>query len=150
MNPVIARNNVRVVVRPRTGPVQIRETHNIVTDDGLDLIRDLATLGSGATGISHVGFGDGGNPPDAGDSVLQNEHTDLRTVISTAEHRSNELVISGYLTESDGAGKRLSEIGLFTAATAGVLYARALINPAIEKTNGEAVSVIWTLTWTRP
>ena len=144
-----ARVNVRIVVRDLLGRVQRElETHNIVTDSGLDFIRDAMTPGTAASGgLNRCAFGSGSVAPAASDTELDNEIDSLRVFVTAAETTAGRLVISTYLSESDGNGNTISEIGLISAT--GVLYARALVAPPIEKTNGEAVSVIWTLDWNR-
>lgn len=140
-----ARANVLVeTVDARTGRVLARERkHNLVTDAGLNLLRDLVH-GDGVT-ISHGAVGTDATAPAAGDTTLAAET--LRDLIAQRTKAAQELAVKFVVGSTQGNGTTLREAGLFNAASSGTLYAR--VTPtAVAKTDAILVIYTWTLGWT--
>ena len=137
-------SNVIVNQRNKQGTLQFH-THNLVVDSGLNLLRDAITGGSAH--LTHIGFGSGTTAADAADVGLETEITSLRQSLTSSEASDGQLVLGAYLSESDGVGETISELGLFTSDTDGDMYARAVLDPAIAKESGDAISIVWTLDW---
>ena len=142
----VVRPNVHIkVIDVETGEtVDERRMHNLVSDAGLNILRDSIRSGT-SYNLGWCAFGSGTTAPAAGDTALQSEIAGLRFVVTAVESASKRLVYSIYLSESEANGNTLAEIGLFTAASGGIMYCRALIDSPINKQAGQAVSVTWTL-----
>lgn len=140
--------NVRVdVFDAATGALlESQEIHNLVTTAGLNLLKTAMATGACAY-PGWFAFGTSSTPAAAGDTALGAEV--FRDVItSSAVDPSNPtLTLQYYLTSASANGNTLTEVGLFTAATLGTLYAHVILATSIPKTNLIAVSFTWTLTW---
>jgi hypothetical protein len=145
-NGASARSNVYIKVTEADGGVRHIETHNLVVDTGLELIRDLLRAERSEM-ISYIGFGHGTTAPDHADTTLEDEH-ERRAFYPTYPPVAGvgTLTYSYTLTLVDGVMGTLSEIGLLTAATAGTLYARATF-AGIAKTALNTIEVTWVLSW---
>ena len=140
------RTNVHIkVIDAASGRVLSEQRQkNRVVDAGLNILRDSIRSGT-SYNLGWCAFGSGTTAPAAGDTALQSEIAGLRFVVTAVESASKRLVYSIYLSESEANGNTLAEIGLFTAASGGIMYCRALIDSPINKQAGQAVSVTWTL-----
>jgi len=141
-----ARCNVRIVVGDeRTGEERVVETHNLVVDAGLDLIRDRIRGASNAF-LTHVAFGSDATAPDAGQTELGAEVA--RYAFEQAPSSgAGSLEYTYYLPSGTGNLGLLSEVGILTASVAGTMYARATF-ATIDKTGSTYVKVVWELEWT--
>jgi hypothetical protein len=138
------QTNVTVTVHDAsTGEVLGEQrAHNLVVNDGLNLIRDL--LEGTATGpITHFALGTDSTPVTASDTALGVEV--FRDVLAGTTANAQQLVLSYYLNSADANGNTLSEAGLFNAASAGTMFARVALSPPIAKTAAVAVSFFWTI-----
>lgn len=125
--------------------IERQETHNLVVNAGLNMIRDMVN-GTSVAGVSRFAIGTGTNPVQATDTALQTEV--LRDVFTgPATTGAQNLTIQYYLSSTSANGNTLTEAGLFNAASAGTMYARVLLASAIVKSSAVAVSFTWTLTW---
>lgn len=141
---VHARANVLVeTVDARSGRVLfLARSHNLVTDAGLNLLRDLV-YGDGVT-ITHGAVGTDATTPDPSDTTLAAET--VRDLIAQRTKAAQELVVKFVVGSTQGNGTTLREAGLFNAASAGTLYAR--VTPtAVVKTDAILVIYTWTLGW---
>jgi hypothetical protein len=139
--------NVRVWVHDlRTGAVRLHDAgHNLVTDAGLNIIRDRVR-GVAATGeLTHMAVGTDDTAVTAGDTTLGAEvHRDTFTEVNLS---AATMVIRTYIGPNDANGSTLEEAGLFNHPSAGSMYARRLFSSPIVKTADVAVTVEWELTW---
>jgi hypothetical protein len=118
------------------------EAHNLVTNAGLNLVRDLLD-GDSVAGITHFAVGTGTAAVTALDTALGTEV--FRDVAGGRTSNAQQLVLSYYLNSADANGNTLSEAGLFNAASAGTMFARVALSPPITKTAAVAVSFFWTI-----
>ena len=132
------------IIHREDGTESVIEFENVVTTSGL--ARIAALLAQDSTSFpSHMSIGDGTVTPTASDTGLGNEI--VRTALSGATASGVVLTFRGYFGQGDGNGSTLSEVGLHDSAAGGTFLARALLDSTIAKTASEAVSVIWTWTF---
>jgi hypothetical protein len=117
---------------------------NLTTVAGKSLVRDLLH-GDAVAGVSHFAVGTGSTAPSAADTALVTEV--FRAAVTSKTKGSGSLTIKYFLGTASANGSTLREAGLFNAATAGTLYARALVTPDIVKTASIAVTFQWVLTF---
>ncbi len=117
---------------------------NLTVDAGLNFVRDLLNSG-GANGITHFGYGTGSTAAASSDTDL-GTHV-ARAAVTGKTATSKTLTVTYYLPTGTANGNTLREIGLFNAAAAGTMYARAVLASAIVKTATISVTFTWTLTW---
>lgn len=136
--------NVTIAVQDaKTGKlIELHEDHNLVTNVGLNLVRDFLAAGA-PQGLGYLAVGAGNNPATPGDTALQAEvQRDHFTKIATTQ---SVLTLTYFLGSAAGNGSTLQEAGLFNAATAGTLFARA-VHDAIAKTAGITITYTWQIT----
>lgn len=140
--------NVRIITgNYETGEVREIETHNLVVDAGLNLLRDLLS-GATADVITHIAYGSDSTAPAAGQTALISQ-TGARFAYDTVTPALGQLVYDHYLDDGDGDMGTLKEAGLFTAAAAGTMFCRAVF-PSIVKSDMTWVQVFWTITFVDP
>ena len=122
--------------------VQQGEAHNLVTNAGLDLVRDLLD-GDSVAGITHFAVGTGSAAATALDTTLDTEV--FRDTVSGRTSNAQQLVVQYYLNSADANGNTLTELGLFNAASAGTLFARVALGTSIVKTAAIAVTLNWSI-----
>jgi hypothetical protein len=139
--------NVRVCVQDvRTGLWQPHdEGHNLVTDAGLDLLRDRLRGVNVVGPLSHFAIGTGSTPAAAGDTALENEV--FREVFTQVTFSPAAMVVRHYLGPNDANGNTLREIGLFNASSGPVLCARRVMGTPINKDIDTAATFEWTLSF---
>lgn len=96
---------------------------NLVVDDGLDLIRNKLYATTQQAIITHGGVGSGTTPPAAGSSALTSEI--IRKAfddVNVDTSKQTRFEFSLAFDEGNSPGT-ISEAGLFTAASAGIMYA---------------------------
>lgn len=142
----LARYNLTIETRrAHDGALVARqEHHNLVTTAGLNLIRDLLN-GSGSAGITHFGVGTGTATPALTDTALGAQV--IRQAVTGTTTAAAQLTVSYYLSSTTANGSTIGEVGLFNAAAAGTMYARALVSPTIAKDATVTVTFTWVLTW---
>lgn len=143
---LLVPDNLHVVARDvRSGEVlQEQSTHNIVTNAGINLLRDFLS-GSSVTGITHLAVGSGTSSPSKTDTTLGSELA--RAAVGARTATAQKLTVTYTLPSSSAAnGHNLTEAGLFNASSSGTMYARAT-HTAIAKTDAKMVSYTWELTW---
>jgi hypothetical protein len=138
------RVNVLIdVLNTDTGQIiATQEHHNLVVDDGLNLLRDFLD-GATVAGLSHFALGTGTAAVLAADTALDTEV--FRDTFAGTTTASKTLTISYFLNSGDANGNTLSEAGLFNDPTAGNMFARVLLSPPIVKTVSIAVTFTWTI-----
>lgn len=116
--------------------------HNLVTTAGMALTSEHLVDAASPT-VSYLAVGTGNTPPTNADTGLQTEV--FRDFITKADKGSfGSSSISYFLPTTNANGNTLREIGAFTAAVGGILYARALLSPTIVKNSTKAVTFLWT------
>ena len=138
------QTNVHVAVTDAaTGAVLAEQAaHNLVVNDGLNLIRDLLD-GDAVAGITHFAVGTGTAAATAGDTALGTEV--FRAAVTGRTSNSQQLVVSYYLPSGSANGNTLTEAGLFNAASVGTMFARVKLASSIVKTASIAVTFTWTI-----
>jgi hypothetical protein len=136
--------NVQVTVQDaNTGEVLSQQEHkNLVVSGGLNLIRDLLD-GDTVAGLTHFAVGTGTGAVSAIQTTLGTEV--FRDTVTQRTSNTQQLIVSYYLASGSANGNTLSEAGLFNASTAGTMFARVLLNPAVVKTSAVAVTLNWTI-----
>jgi hypothetical protein len=138
------RVNVTVeVADAKTGQVlETQETHNLVVDAGLNLIRDALQLGT-VSPITRIGLGTSGTAVNASDTALLGEIAKYTLLSITPSNKT--LTCQYFLDGSTANGQTIRELGLFTDD--GTMYARVLLDTPIPKTDLKVASMTWTLDW---
>lgn len=138
------RVNVSVeVMDSKTGQlIKKEQTHNLVVDAGLNLIRDAIQLGA-ISPMSRIGIGTSGTAVNASDTALLSEIAKYTLLSITASNKA--LTCQYFLDENTANGQTIRELGLFTDD--GTMYARVVLGTPIEKTNLKVASITWTLDW---
>jgi hypothetical protein len=114
--------------------------HNMVTLAGFNLVRDL--LGNVAVpGLSYFGLGTGTTAPVITDAALEAEV--FRDALTGLTFDAGLLTASYFLGAASANGNTLSEIGLFTHAAGGTLFARALLSQPFAKTVDRQATFNW-------
>jgi hypothetical protein len=119
-----------------------QETHNLVVDTGLNLLRDALYTGS-ISPLTKLGIGLSGTVVSPTNTALFNELLRDNLLLITVANKS--LTCQYFLSESAANGQTLRELGLFT--TDGTMYARVVLPQPINKTNLITASFVWTLDW---
>lgn len=115
---------------------------NLVVDAGLNLIRDRLA-GTSSAYVTHLAVGTNAAAVTALQTTLSTEvfrNVLTQTITSTTKAVQFKL----YLAANEANGNTLREIGLFTAATGGTMYARALLASPITKNASTTVTFTWT------
>lgn len=122
--------------------ISTQQTHNLVVDSGLNLLRDAIQSGV-ISPVTRIGFGASNTPVGPTNTSLFDEifRTNLGTTISS----NKALTCQYFLDDTTGNGQTLREVGLFT--TDGTLYARVLLPTPIPKTDLVVATFSWTLDW---
>jgi len=115
------------------------ECHNLVVDEGLELIASL--LIGGGTAPSHMAIGSDGTAPDPSDSALGTELA--RVVFTSATVTDNVITWVGTFGPGVGTGT-VQEAGIFNASSGGTLLAR-IIHGAFAKGASDTLTITWTL-----
>lgn len=136
--------NVEVVVSDvETGAVIERQTaHNLVVNNGLNLIRDLLD-GDAVAGLTHFAVGTGTTAVSATQTALVTEV--FRAAVTSRTSNAQQLVVTYYLASGSANGNTLAEAGLFNAASTGTMFARVKFASTIVKTASIAVTFTWTI-----
>lgn len=137
-------SNVRVTVTDAATGELLNEQHhhNLVVNDGLNLIRDLLD-GDAVAGLTHLAVGTGTAATTAASAALGTEV--FRDAVIGRTSNAQQLVISYYLGSGSANGNTLSEAGIFNAASSGTMFARVKLGTTIVKTASIAVTFNWTI-----
>lgn len=137
-----------VVIRDKDGNIIERTgiVPNLITDDGLDMFRDLlhSTITDG--GIKYIALGSGTTVPANSDHQLASEQFRKLTTVQTNDATiAGKLVTELYVADTDANSFKTEEIGWFAGsgatatANSGILIARVLYSR--QKNNLES----WTI-----
>jgi hypothetical protein len=122
--------------------ISTQQTHNLVVNSGLNLLRDALDTGT-ISPLTRIGFGASATPVTPTNTSLFDEI--FRTNITAKIPGHKTLTCQYFLDETTANGQTLKEVGLFT--TDGTLYARVLLNTPIPKTELIVATFSWTLDW---
>jgi hypothetical protein len=129
---------------------KVFEDHNLLTNAGLAQIASLLISGS-TLPFNYIALGTGTTPADVSDTALEAE----KVTDGVPRKVANSGALTTTTVTNDTAqliaifnapgGFSLSELGLFTAISSGVLGARRVFSP-ISVLNLQTITVTWTLT----
>lgn len=122
--------------------IKKEETHNLVVDSGLNLLRDALRLGS-ISPLTKIGIGTSGTAVSSAQTALLAEISKHNLLSVTSSDKT--LTCQYFLDETTGNGQTIREMGLFT--TDNTMYARVVLTTPIEKTNLVIAALTWTLDW---
>jgi hypothetical protein len=136
-----------VTIQVKGGGVTItRRLKNLVTDVGLAHIAGLLN-GLQTTAAKYIAVGEGDSPVDAGDIELESEaaHSGLdrklgTTSLTTTNVTDDTAVITAIFDVTNDV--EVTEFGLFSALSGGVLVARVVSAP-ISITTGQTLTMTW-------
>lgn len=127
------------------GAVTRQSTHNIITNVGLDLtVLRLKDLDNTTAKLTHFAVGTSAATPTITNTTLIAEV--YRDIITQHTYASTGVItLKCYIPTAYPATQpvTLRESGLFTAATGGILFARVLFSPEVNKTNTIAMIISW-------
>jgi hypothetical protein len=127
----------------KTGELKDKqETHNLVVDAGLNMLRDALQLGT-ISPLTRIGIGTSGTAVNASDTALLGEISKFNLGSVTASNKT--LTCQYFLDENTANSQTIRELGLFT--TSGAMYARVVLSTPIVKTNLVVAALTWTLDW---
>ncbi len=132
---------VELTVLEAGKPIDRQRVNNVVTTAGWGLLAEV--IRGVRSPVTHVALGTGSRTPAAADTALQTEvYRDIATSLSSI---GRGLTTSHFLPTFAAAGHTLREVGLFTAAAGGILFARALLDREVAKTDRITATIIWTI-----
>jgi len=120
-----------------------RETHNLVVDTGENHIADQLSTTPGQGAMSHMAVGTGTVDPAFGDTALGTEVD--RNALTSRTDSGNVVTYVGDWAAGDATNGALTEAGIFNAAGAGTMLARAEFTP-IDKQANDTLTITWTVT----
>jgi hypothetical protein len=127
------------------GNIKETQDSNLILSAGRAFVANRLLPTPTAPAISHIGVGTGGIAPSPDDAALGNQ-LDARAVLtSTTLTTTNVTLDSIQYIASFGPGVAtgaLTEAGLFTGATGGILVARTVFG-VITKGPNDTLSVTW-------
>jgi hypothetical protein len=146
---ILAKVNVKIEKQDLlTGEIQTEEHHNLAVDSGLNLIRDFFH-GDAVAGLNRFAVGTGTTAESPSNIQLGLEV--FRGAFTKVTKKSKGLEIKYFLSSASANGNTIGEAGLFgngatDTANSGTMYARVTFPPE-SKTNAQAWTFTWTLTW---
>lgn len=146
---ILAKVNVKIEKQDLLdGSIRTEEYHNLAVDSGLNWIRDFFN-GDVVSGLNRFAAGTGITAESPSDIQLGTEV--FRDQFTLVTKISKELEIKYFLSSTSANGNTIGEAGLFgngatDTANSGTMYARVTF-PAEAKTNAQAWTFTWTLTW---
>lgn len=114
---------------------------NIVTNNGMESYAGILR-GEAITLPGWIGLGSGSSPPLATNTALETPIAGTRTAFSSTSRVGKE--ISYLCTFTAANGMTVKEAGIFNHATAGIMFARFLVETITLQT-GETLDFTWTL-----
>lgn len=129
---ILPYQNIVIVKRDAFGNIiSNTDVHNLITDSGLNVIRDHLLSTGGALPAHHFTLGSGSTAAASTDIALQSS---LLTVAFTETTiRIAGVTFQGTIYTTDGLGSTFKEIGIFTSSSE--LIGRALITPVLIKSS---------------
>jgi hypothetical protein len=121
----------------------LRNVHNLVVDAGENHIADQLSSSPGGSAMSHMAIGTGSTAAAFGDTALGTEID--RNALTSRTDAGNVVTYVGTWAAGDGTNAALREAGIFNAASAGTMLARA-VYANIDKQAGDTLTITWTVT----
>lgn len=117
------------LINHKTGEIFCWEKTNMVVKSGFDWIAGLMSNKTNRSpAISHIAFGTGTEETTYNMTRLVNEV--YRTEVeSTWNEETRELTFVGAIPQNSGLSANIAEVGLFNAASAGIMFDRAFFTP---------------------
>ena len=132
---------ITVTTRHSDGRVEVEEFDNLITDLGLDLLRDYLDGDETDGKLDYMAVGTGAVAPANGDTALGSEQFRKAVTLQT-KGTTGRLTTTTYLSPAECVF-HIKELGWFVQATdtpgSGVLIARVLYDK--DKTNLESIQV---------
>ena len=117
------------LVNHRTGEITCWEKHNMIVKGGFDWIAQLmSNTTNRSPAISHIAFGTGTESTTYNMSRLVNE-VYRGEVTSSWDDTTRELTFTGSIPQMSGLNASIAEVGLFNAASGGIMFDRANFTP---------------------
>lgn len=118
-------------------------TDNLVVTAGKNHIADQLSSAPGQSAMSHMEIGTGTTAPAAGDTALVTALD--RNALTSRTDSTNVVTYVGDWAAGDGTNSAITEAGIFNAASAGTMLARATFT-AINKGASDTLKITWTVT----
>lgn len=135
--------NVHIVLRDENGNIkEQRDIHNLVVTAGKNHIADQLSSAPGGAAMSHMAVGTGAVAPALTDTALGTELD--RNALTSRTDATNVVTYVGDWAAGDATGA-LTEAGIFNAAAAGTMLARATFT-VVNKGALDTLQITWTLT----
>jgi len=113
----------------RTGEITCWEKHNAIVATGFDWVMNLLSNNSSRPkALGYMGFGTGSTATTSDMTALVNE-VFRAAVTSTWDSTTHTLTFSGSLPAGSGIEANITETGLFTENTGGIMFDRAFFSP---------------------
>ena len=141
------RGHVLVELRGPDGELKQREeTGNLVVTVGKNQITDRM-IGTATAVPSHMAVGTGAVAPAAGDTTLGAEiATTGRQALTSNTRSTNVETLVGNWAAGQATNAAITEAGIFNAASAGTMTARATFT-AINKGASDTLAITWAITF---
>ena len=121
----------------------VRDIDNLVVTTGKTLVATMLQGGS-PTPITHMGVGTGSTAAAAADTALGTEVDRNALTVSGGTATGAVVSYTGTWAPGDGTGA-LTEAGLFTASSGGVMLCRTVF-PVVNKGADDTVTIVWDVT----
>ena len=122
-----------------------KEYNNTITHRGYTIMFELMCLNTDTPTFGYMGIGLGSTPPDINDSSLEYEIA-REEANYTHIPGSSSFALSTTFSKKDISGL-ISEVGIFNKSHAGDMLSRAIISPPKWKSIGQALPIIWKLSF---
>jgi hypothetical protein len=139
--------SVEVVLTDAEGNIKHRHVdHNVITTIGKTYLAAwLAAPIQAGPFMQYIGLGSGTTPASAADTALQTELTVAGYSRSTATVSSvNTSWFSVSVFPAGDGTATISEAGIFSAASAGTLFAHQVFSP-VTKAATDSITITWTV-----
>jgi hypothetical protein len=134
--------------------IQRQRVKNRIVSSGRNLVAEMFSgqfAGPPPTPVTHMAVGTGTNAPADSDTALQAQRGARKAITSTQVTQFNEAGVNRVrvslqtvfdFNEANDPAIPLTEAGIFTAATGGVMYNRVVFEP-VTKTNAFKLTLLW-------
>ena len=134
--------------------VDRQTTHNLITNSGLNIMRDIMAEPDSDTRATlknvYIEWGASTDPAAAGNTGLVAGATDGKQPITEANTDTNYQILYKYFMSSTtgNTDPTINEVGLFFGNLAGstTMFARAILGSTITKNTSKTVTFNWTIT----
>jgi len=126
--------------------VDTREVHNLVVNGGYDLVRDLlAKQSDRPSPIQYIALGKGTSATTVTMTALQNQWGSRYLAVYSPDGTSHTLfTLTQTIPAHTGGTQALTESGLFTAATGGIMFDRVTFS-VINKEPADTIIITYTI-----